>query len=230
MVVLFSFFVCKTKKERKRELSFTIVRAFLKFRITWFLIEHAAQGWQHKTSAPSLSDIESCLAFVTGLSYPIRATGSLGWTREPHVALFYIPNCFRWSSRTATVSDSLSNTWLSGLLTPAWTWLGLSPPRVVNVRNQAKDILQSRSTPQHKESFKDLYCRFSRCTGVTQGTDNTIKIKLRNKNAELLQVRWSGTERKEEGGLNTAGRGQGRLLHTTETKGGSTEGEKNPPT
>lgn len=136
-----------------------------------------------------------------------------------------IPNCLRWRSWTATISDSLSNTWLSRLLALAWTRLGLSPPRVVNVRNQAKDTLQTRSTTQQQESFKDLYCRFSRCTGVTQGTDNTSKIKLRNENAELLQVRWSGTERKE-GGLNTAGSGQGRLLHTTEREGGSTEGKK----
>lgn len=140
----------------------------------WCLIEHAAPGWSHKTLAPSLSDIiESCLAFMTGFSYPISAPGSLGCTWEPHVALFYIPNCLRWSSWTATVSDSLSDTWFS-------TRLGLSPPHVVNVRNQTKDTLQSWTRSQHQGSLKDLYFCFSRCTGFTWGTGNTSKVKPRS--------------------------------------------------
>lgn len=113
----------------------------------------------------------------------------------PHVTFFDTPVCLRWSSSTPQ-SMVLPQTLLCGLLTLAWTRLGLSPPHVVNVRNQAKDTLQSRSTMQHQGSFKDLYCCFSQCTGVTRGTEKMSKLNPRNEKGRALtgKMIWHRTE------------------------------------
>lgn len=132
-------------------------------------MEYAALGWPHKASSPSLSDIiESCLEFMTGLSYPIRAPGSL--VRENPMWPYFI---------SQTVSDT-------------WTWLAFTGKMILHRKKGRRRFKYSRKwageTVSHhwdREEEKNLKHKKDK-----YNLNMNLNIELIDKNESWPQGPW----------------------------------------